>query len=615
MTFEDVMESIQSSESQSTQYNEQIRRISDAGLQTDCVSDAVDTVISDLPESSTNSLVIYGDPQSGKTEMMICLTAALLDNGYRTVVHLMNDNVDLLKQNLNRFRESRLSPSPRLVTELSASPIIPNADTIIFCKKNTHDLQKLLDALENVDGVVVIDDEADYATPNSKVNSDERTRINEKIYTLIGDEGIYIGVTATPARLNLNNTFDNLTENWVRFRPHDNYTGQDTFFPMDRDVDYRLKLIDGDGGADDAREAFARFLVTVALLNLDSQSEKNYTFLMHTSGRKDDHDSDREQIGSFVRDLMDPESGGYSDAMRSLYDAATTLYPLQDASRLLLYVSQNIARHAFIVLNSRRDRNALGDDPTVPKCPFTIIIGGNIVSRGVTFPNLLTMYFTRDVKTKIQQDTYIQRARMFGSRGNYLKHFELTIPKKLYSDWHRAFFFHNLALQSIKDSGESPVWIGDKRISVVSAASIDRATVNFAKGEMSFEKFDFEDTSEVDAIAESESDIISRIRDLKNLLGEAFPDHLATHLVNAAVDQASSVVIHACISIAGYQDEQVVESITRDKGFIGRTQLKPRKYPDAKHHLFVLYNEQGSARLVYKNQSSIQFIQNTIREH
>ena len=61
---------------------------------------------------------------------------------------------------------------------------------------------------------------------------------------------------------------------------------------------------------------------------------------------------------------------------------------------------------------------------------------GNIVSRGVTFPNLLSMFFTRDVKHRLQQDTYIQRARMFGARGKYLKHFELTIPSQLYTDWH-----------------------------------------------------------------------------------------------------------------------------------------------------------------------------------
>jgi hypothetical protein len=39
---------------------------------------------------------------------------------------------------------------------------------------------------------------------------------------------------------------------------------------------------------------------------------------------------------------------------------------------------------------------------------------------------------------------------MFGSRGTYLKFFELTIPNDLYVDWHRCFVFHRLALAAIK---------------------------------------------------------------------------------------------------------------------------------------------------------------------
>ena len=77
--------------------------------------------------------------------------------------------------------------------------------------------------------IVVIDDEADYATPNAKINQGTKTRINELVGQLIGTDGYYIGVTATPARLDLNNTFKNDTEKWVNFPPHSKYTGQDLF--------------------------------------------------------------------------------------------------------------------------------------------------------------------------------------------------------------------------------------------------------------------------------------------------------------------------------------------------------------------------------------------------
>src|SRR6185437_7198597 len=139
-----------------------------------------------------------------------------------------------------------------------------------------------------------------------------------------------------------------------------------------------------------------------------------------------------------------------------VHRTAGELFANENAGGLTGYVIANASRSAFIVLNSQRDRKSAGDKPTIPTCPFTVIIGGNIVSRGVTFPNLLSMFFTRDVKTKLQQDTYIQRARMFGARGKYLQHFELTIPRALYDDWHRCFVFHRLALQAIKDNKLSP---------------------------------------------------------------------------------------------------------------------------------------------------------------
>jgi len=97
-------------------------------------------------------------------------------------------------------------------------------------------------------------------------------------------------------------------------------------------------------------------------------------------------------------------------------------------------------------MNSERDKNVDFKAATNPSALFTIVIGGNIVSRGVTFDNLLSMFFTRDSKHKIQQDTYIQRARMFGSRKAHIHYFELTIPDQLYADWHRCFVFHRLAL-------------------------------------------------------------------------------------------------------------------------------------------------------------------------
>jgi hypothetical protein len=596
------------------QYQKQLDRVKKAGAQTEMIAEAVDEAVTKLPKASAGSLVVYGDPQSGKTEMMICLTARLLDAGYKTIVHLMNDSVDLLMQNLDRFKLAGLAPAPRNATDLTNSPLMPGHSAVLFCKKNSKDLQKLIAALKNAGPVIVIDDEADYATPNAKVNKKERTKINGLVSQLLGANGTYIGVTATPARLNLNNTFDNKAETWVQFRPHAAYTGQDTFFPQDAAPRYRLKLLRNATAAADAQRALARFLVTVAHLNgaalAAGEDEDNYSFLVHTSGKTDDHLKDRKTIEAAMKALISKTGANFEKFVAIIHEQAKELYPADDPDALTSYAIANASRSAFVVLNSKRDRASAGDKPTVPTCPFTVIIGGNIVSRGVTFPNLLAMFFTRDVKTKLQQDTYIQRARMFGARGKYLQDFELTIPDGLYSDWHRCFVFHRLALQAIKNNNVSPVWIGDKRISIASASSIDHGTVDLNKGEMSFQIFDCPDPAKLDRIVEAGPTEIATLTNLAAEIGEAMPSFLIKYLEAALKTAPGTLAIHTSGSIEGYKTSADQEAISRTKGFIGNPQLEQAKFPNANHHVKIFHNGKGKARVFYKNTGSVQFVQN-----
>lgn len=596
------------------QYKKQLNRLAATGQQTECIDEAVKGVIANLPTASPGSLVVYGDPQSGKTEMMIFLTARLLDAGHKTIIHLMNDSVDLLMQNLDRFKLAGLAPAPRNASDLANSPLVSGHNTILFCKKNAKDLAKLIGEVKHAGPVIVIDDEADYATPNAKVNTKEKTKINDLVSQLLGTAGRYIGVTATPARLNLNNTFNNSPETWVNFRAHGAYTGQDVFFPLTGSAPYRLTQISAPATADDVRNALARFLVTVAHLNIaattQGKSEENYSFLVHTSGKTDDHKTDRRILEDAMTALIGRAGAAYKAFVQAIYTEAQKLYPSEDANALTGYVIANASRSSFVVLNSKRDRASAGDKPTVPTCPFTVIIGGNIVSRGVTFPNLLSMFFTRDVKTKLQQDTYIQRARMFGARGKYLKHFELTIPGSLYADWHRCFVFHRLALQAIKNNKVSPVWIGDPRISIAASSSIDRGTVDLDKGEMSFQIFDCSDVAKLDAIVLSDPTELGTLRKLAAEVGPALPKFLIDYLDSALKVRPGTLAIHTAGSIAGYRSGVDHEAISRTKGFLGRPQLEEKRFSNAVHHVKIMRNSSGRARVFYKNKGGVQFVQN-----
>jgi hypothetical protein len=599
-------------------YTKQLKRLKDKGTSTESIEVAVKGAVANLATASTSALVIYGEPQSGKTEMMICLTAKLLDKGHKIIVHLMNDSVDLLTQNHKRFISSGLAPAARTSAEfLQSSPNHKPKELVVFCKKNARDLDKLIERIRPKKGkplgsVVVIDDEADFATPNAKVNKSAtaKTTINKLVGKLIGEDGFYIGVTATPARLDLNNTFDNNTEKWVSFPPHPKYTGQDVFFPLDKKVSYRLKLLKTGGSPEEARDALVRFLVTVAYLNQPKNGpEKNFTFLVHTSGKNLDHETDRKIIEQSFQSLVDSDSKDFDNLVTQVHEVAQQLYPAADADDLTEYVVSNASRATSVVLNHKRDRTSAGDSPTEPTSPFTIIIGGNIVSRGVTFPNLLSMFFTRNVRHKLQQDTYIQRARMFGARGEYLKHFELTIPEQLYSDWHKCFVFHRLALASVNSKLGSPVWIGDRRVSVASTPSIDKATVALDKGEMAFSIFDY--TSELDDLVLKDQSSFKTLEKLRKAIGsDALPQFLITFIKTVSENNESLLAIHTASSIKGYGSSANQATISRDKGFIGLPQLEKNKFPKAVHHLKIFFNAKGKARLFYKYEGKIQFIQN-----
>lgn len=368
----------------SDQYERQLHRLIKEGKEVNCIEKAVRDALKSLSGSGQRSFVIYGEPQSGKTEMMIALTARLLDDGRNFILHLLNDSVDLLAQNLGRFQTSGLAPSAQNYTDILDPAInVTSGRQVVFCKKNARDLQKLINKIGQLTGVIIIDDEADFASPNAKVNQADRTKINELIYTLLGETGDYIGVTATSARLDLNNTFGNDSQLWIHFPPHNMYAGQDIFFPLDganwkNSLPFQLTLLPQKG--DDpryARQALFSFLVNVSYLNgYVNDTETNYAMLVHTSGKKVDHKSDWVTVQDTLASLVDHDSKKFDHYVQEIWNLANNRYPDVDPNKLTAYIVENVSRNAIIILNSDRDFARNGTAATKPSSLFTIVIGG-----------------------------------------------------------------------------------------------------------------------------------------------------------------------------------------------------------------------------------------------
>lgn len=96
--------------------------------------------------------------------------------------------------------------------------------------------------------------------------------------------------------------------------------------------------------------------------------------------------------------LREDKSKHYEIYYKRLWDLATAMYSAK-ANDIVKYILSNCDRNNVVVMNSDKEINAaVNGTGTNPSAPFTVIIGGNIISRGVTFNNLLSMFFTRDVK-------------------------------------------------------------------------------------------------------------------------------------------------------------------------------------------------------------------------
>ena len=543
------------------------------------------------------SFIIYGEPQSGKTEMMLALTCKLLDEGHKVIIHLVTNINSLLNQNLKRFSDSGIDPSPKGFEEVVTGNFqFGGNNHIIFCKKNPSNLKQLIESVKDIPNKIIIDDEADYATPDSKINipNSEASKINTLTKELIGNGG-YIGVTATPARLDLGNTHDNVHWDWVEFRPHSKYTGQDTFFPLDKKREYTLNIIKEGYNEDDILEkAIISFLVNLSHINIKGNKEENYSFLIHTSRKISDHLSKQEKVLEIFSIIEDGSNPLHQDYYKKIFELAKKRYP-REKDAIPRYIYKNRGRHKTILMNSIAKKGTMGERPP---WLFTIIIGGDVISRGVTFENLLSMFFTRTVKHSFQQDTYIQRARMFGSRGKYIKYFELTIPDYLYTNWHNAFADHRLSMASFKHSKEkkgSPLWTYSGMNIPTSRGGIDKYNVHINKGEIALPIFDY--NSKFPTIINYKKPF-ETVNELKKEYGEkVFPEGIIK-LMDIKENNSTKSKMHKNSDINSWKGEGISnEDLTRNRGFISTS----GDFYDFDHHFQIIYNPKTKkARLYYK---------------
>ena len=634
MNINDLLNGLDSATKESC-YSQRLEALQGRGRDTSLIEKGMSDTIKTL-QSGAKSFVIYGEPQSGKTEFMIALVCKLIDMGKQTIFIVMNDNTELENQNFDRFHAaSELNPTPMRDYELgalSSKDLKVKKQRIIFCRKNSKNLQKLIELTRWMDDRVIIDDEADYASPNAKINKNDVTAIN-KFLGELGQfkketSGIYIGVTATPARLDLNNTFANDATKWVFLGSHGQYKGHNFFFPLTKkDIqksNYNLvKLPDDTDSPKLLRTAAFRFMLRVALLNLHPKSEVTpYSMLIHTAGKTNDHETDQSQINNILSVLSDKGSGQFMQYAQELLTVSQQIVINSEVDftpeELWTFVMKNIGKKDVLVINHKNDSGNV-KRAGQPKALFTFAIGGNIVSRGLTFENLLTFYFSRNVKNKLQQNTYIQRARMFGWRP-YAKHFELCVPETLFKNWAECFHDHEVSLRLAK-AGEYLHVYGDKT-QVVDSGAIDKNNISSQNSERAVgEIFKLTEDLEKALVNHDKLDPLVYLEKLitEGLLPElAIAPALRMYLREITSEEKDQFMIvlksdsngHKLQSIENYADADT-QYIQRAKGGIIHAMLNKREeYDRYQHFILPLKNNKGYARIIYKPKLKKSIMQN-----
>ena len=291
--------------------------------------------------------------------------------------------------------------------------------------------------------------------------------------------------------------------------------------------------------------------------------------LVHTSGKRDEHAEDVELIQATLATLSTPSSRGFEPLRKKLFRVAEAFLS-SDPDQLGEFVLRNINRNVVVEINSSKPKPGKVAEIAKPTSLFSFGVGGNIISRGVTFENLLSMYFTRTVKGKFTQDTYIQRARMFGTRQDYKEHFQLWIPETLMGNWSKCFAFHKLALEALRSGAGAPVWLADHKTTPTAAGSIDKSSVDFEGGEMSFCLFDFEESEMAQLFARNGRSDTNMLQALQERFSEEeFPSYVLRYLEQEVTSGIQQISFHKPSGFgtgASSYTEEEKEEHSKDKG-------------------------------------------------
>ena len=425
-------------------------------------------------EAHSETGIVIGYVQSGKTLSFTTLTALARDNNYRIVIVIAGVSLNLVSQSTKRLEDDlRLnSRFDRKWTLLSNPNGTQEAETIetalaqwadptfpiercrtllITVMKNTSHLNNLVNILaeQNLAGVptLIIDDEGDQASLNTRArwaarqNLDIESLTENQVSTIyrrinalrnVFPHHTFLQYTATPQANLFINIMDRLSPNFIKLlTPGPDYTGGIDFFISSANLTLVIPQSDIPTPhnvlfeiPESLKSALRIFFLGVVAGEMRSD-QRNRTMLVHPSRLQGDHNEFTNWIRSTCNSWQRLLSAHDSDDKRELVDQFRNSFSqlemtVPDLPTFDTLTGNNLIhaiRYTQVVeVNSRN-----GSTPQIPwnDSYSWILVGGQSMDRGFTVEGLTVTYMPRNIGTG-NVDTIQQRARFFGYKRSYL---------------------------------------------------------------------------------------------------------------------------------------------------------------------------------------------------
>lgn len=392
------------------------------------VTDVVPQYISNFSFTEHVVSLLVGDVQSGKTSHMFGLMCAAADESFMNFVLLTTDNVLLQQQTFQRAERDLCDFC--ICDENDYLKFVENnlrKPAVIVLKKNSSVLRRWKNNFASTNfcagnPLFIVDDEADAASLNTQVNKNKQSTINKNLDEIkkTTSSSIYMEVTGTPQSILLQTAKSGWKPYFIYyFKPGKGYMGGNFFFPPEQpkqiiltDNDEATDLLNDDEFPENGlKTALVTHLISAAHIMLSGGHVCN--FLIHPSVKTNQHACFASKIGNYLNEISHShDESETTEAFHKIYESLKeTKTDILPFDQIYEYIAEQLHNDkiGILILNSMVSY----DENTQYETGINILVGGNSLGRGVTFPQLQTIYYCRVAKSP-QADTMWQHARMFG---------------------------------------------------------------------------------------------------------------------------------------------------------------------------------------------------------